>query len=173
MIGRVTGSEIKKNRDGDKKVVLLQVEITDPDDMQTVELMNNAGVNSNPPNDSNVFIVQAGKAFKVAVAVDDGIEPDAEKGEYEIYSSDGGIKKASAYCKKDGTLVLNLGADFAVRFTSLKTGFDNLVSDFNANVAKYNAHTHGGAVAAPVGPELMAQSTANVDAAKITDIMVP
>lgn len=177
MIGRVTGSEIRKNRDGDKKVVLLQVEVTDPDDVQTIELMNKAGVNSNPVDDARVFIAQAGSAFKIALAVDDGIEPDAARGDYEIYSSDGnGIKKASARCNADGILVLNFGTDYAVRFSELKAAFDEFKADVNDNVDKFKIHIHNDSLGGPTtSPTSAPQSktTADIDPAKIDDIMVP
>jgi hypothetical protein len=171
MIGRVTNSEIKKNRDGDEKVVLLQVEITDSDDVQTVELMTPPGVNSNPVDGSIVFIAQVGSAFKVALVADDGIEPTADRGEHEIYASEGGVKKSSAFCKKDGTLVLNFGDDFAVRFNKLKEAFDQLKADFNTAVSQYNLHTHNGSV--PVPTLTQTPSTADIDPAKIDDILVP
>lgn len=76
-IGRITDSKIGKNKDGDKNVRLLTVEISDPDDLQTVELINDAGEDNNPPIDSNVIILNLGDSWPVAVAVDDGVEPDA------------------------------------------------------------------------------------------------
>lgn len=183
MIGRVTGSEIKKNRDGDKKVVLLQVEITDPDDIQTVQSMGAAGVNSNPVNDSIVFIAQAGNAFKIAVAVDDGIEPTAKRGEYEIYSSKDGVKKSSAYCDEDGNLILNFGTDFAVRFSELKAAFDQLKADYDQSMVVVSNHSHNDSLGAPTTTPLLPSppfptpgiqpTTADIDPAKIDDIMVP
>lgn len=92
-IGRVTGREIKKNRDGSGSRLLLQVEMSNANDVQTVEMVNAPGEDTSPVNDSQVIIFDIGKAFKVALAGNDGIVPVATPGEYEIYSSSGGSKK--------------------------------------------------------------------------------
>lgn len=143
-VGEVKSSEIGKNRDGDLSVRLLQVEISDPDDLQTVQLMTAGGDDYSPPDGSIAVIVKSGDSWKMAVAVDDNVEPadDLEKGERELYSSDGGARKAKLRLKKDGQQVLNDGGDTAVAFSRLQTAFDQLKSDFDALVAKYNPHVH-------------------------------
>ena len=104
--GKVTGREIKKNKDGLKSVILLQVQITDPDDVQTVELMNQSGEDNNPPDGSRVTIIDIGKAFKLAIASDDDIVPISDPGEKRTYStdSDNSVVKASVHLKNDGTV---------------------------------------------------------------------
>jgi hypothetical protein len=110
-LGRVTGFAIGKNKEGDKDVVLLQVEVSDEFDMQTIELMTNQGQDERPPDDSFVLALDLGDAYKLAIAVDDGIEPDPtiEKGEKEIYSSDSGTRKAKIRLLKTGTTKINGG----------------------------------------------------------------
>lgn len=103
----VTGREIKKNKDGKKSVILLQCQITDPADVQSVELMNQTGEDNNPPDGSRVTIIDIGQAFKLAIASDDNIEPITEPGEKRIYSTDSdGNLKASFYLKNDGSVTL-------------------------------------------------------------------
>ena len=108
MIGRVTGAEVLPNKDGLTPVLMLQVEITDPDDVQSIELLRSAGVDSNPLNDCKVFIGQVGEAYKLVIANDDGILPTAEPGEYEIYSAVGAppaaVKFARVKVLKDGSV---------------------------------------------------------------------
>ena len=108
-IGRITGRQITTNRDGTKPVTMLQVEITDPEDLQTIELMNSAGEDSQPPDDSRIVILSIGQAYKIAVAVDDGIAPDAAliPGERKIYSSDGGVIKAFITWLKTGAMTIS------------------------------------------------------------------
>jgi hypothetical protein len=200
-VGTVTGREIKQNRDGLKKVRLLRVEISDPDDLQNVELMGHAGLDHSPPNGSKVFIVQAGEAFKIAVAINDNIEPSVEPGEYEIYSSADGQKKAKISLKKDGQLIIETdsntsisvdgdisieasgtmtlqgGGDNAVRFSELKKAFDQLKTDHDNFLSEYKLHVHTGVTAggASTGTTVSTQisSTADMAPAKIDDIEVP
>lgn len=134
-IGTVRGRQAGKNRDGTDDVLLLQVEISDPDDVQTVQLMNPAGENSNPPDGSQVLIIDIGSAFKVAVATDDGIEPFGSPGDKQIYSSDGAIIKAFINLLTSGIIELNGANDFAVRFNALDTQLQGLITDINAALA--------------------------------------
>jgi hypothetical protein len=118
MIGKVIGSAVDVNRDSDGNVRLLTVEITEGDDLQEIELFRHAGVDYNPPVGSIVVIQILSDAFKVGVAVDDGIEPEAEEGEYEIYSSEGGaggVKLARVKCDADGNVVCNQGSRLVAR----------------------------------------------------------
>ena len=115
MIGKVIGSAVDVNRDSDGNVLLLTVEITEGDDLQEIELFRHAGVDYNPPVGSIVVIQTLSDAFKVGVAVDDGIEPEADEGEYEIYSSEGGSKKARVKCDADGNVVCNQGPRLVAR----------------------------------------------------------
>ena len=168
-IGKVTGRTTGKNRDGGDDVLLLQVEISDPDDVQTVQLMNPAGENSNPPDGSQVLIIDIGAAFKVAVATDDGIAPFGSPGDKQIYSADGGIIKAFINLLTSGIIELNGNNDFAVRFNALKTEFDKLKAD-------YNLHTHiyspgpGGPIATAMA---IPQTTADISSAKVDEVKMP
>ena len=139
-IGTITGREIEKNLDSEKKTLLLQVLVADDNDGQTVELQNQSGEDVEPPNGSRVFILDISDSYRIVVAVDDGIEPDPsiEQGERETYSSDGGERKAKIRWKKDGQLVINDGGDTAVKFSELQAAFDKFLSDHNDLVDLYN-----------------------------------
>lgn len=164
VIGEVTGSEVSVNKDGLNNVRLIQTEITDPDDIQTVQLVRQAGEDYNPPVGSKMLIVQAGKSWKLGIIFDDVIDPSMAEGERKIYSIAGGIIKAFINWLADGVIEINGNTDFAVAFNDLKAGFDQLVTD-------YNAHTHsapGGATGTPQTP-----TTASVDAAKVNNVKLP
>lgn len=170
MIGRVVNSSLGPNKDGVRTVVLLEVELTDPDDIQTVELLTEMGLDYRPTDDSAVVVLSLGPAWKVAIACDDRVTKTMDKGEKEIYSLVGTTKKASIKWLADGVLELNGNEDFAVRFNELKTAFDQLKSDFDD-------HTHVTTATISTGPagaiSPPSPSTADIDPAKIEEIKVP
>ncbi len=170
VIGKVKDYRIDKNLTGTKNVVLLTVQLFDNDDLQTVELMTQAGDNSIPQKDSLVYVMQAARNYKIGIAVGDGITPDTTDGEKKLYSQDQGIIKAFITWLKDGILHINGSNDFAVRFNELKTGFDQLKNDFNTFVTTvYNSHVHG----TTPGPSPTGQaSSANIDASKVDNVKV-
>jgi len=142
-IGKITGREIRTNRDGSEDVVLLQVEVSDSDDIQTAELYRGAGVDCNPPDGSKVVLLGAGPAWQIAIAVNDNVTPEGlDEGEYQIYASDAGAKTANVKCEPGGDTVINDGTDYAVQYTELKSAFDQLTADFDALVAVVNGHVH-------------------------------
>jgi hypothetical protein len=118
-IGRVISSELTTNRDGERKVLMLTVEIAEAGDLQAVELFRQPGDECRPNEDATVLIADLGDAWRVAVAADDGIEPEAEAGERGIYASDAGVKKSQVMCKKDGTIEAGLNASEMVALASL------------------------------------------------------
>jgi hypothetical protein len=187
-VGVVTNSEVKENRDSDEKSLLLQCEISQLDDVQTVELYKQAGEDYRPPDDSTVVILAAGKAWKIAIASDDGIESVVEKGERLLYSSDAGVKKAQAYFQKDGTLQINVGTDYAMAFEDAKAGFDAHLAEVTANldalvatltpiVPLFNAAPVGTPVLSlgpgAVPPYTKTPLNANLDASKVESVRVP
>ncbi len=167
LIGKVTGSEAKTNRDGKTNKLMLQVEITDPDDIQTVELMTQAGEDTNPPNDSKVLILSVGDAYKIGVAVDDGIVPSMEQCEKKLYISDVGTIKAFINLLSDGNIELNGNGESAVRFAALEFAFNNLLSDFNN-------HVHPGVTAGGTSTLITATpSFADISPAEVTKVRLP
>jgi hypothetical protein len=161
---------------------MLQVEISEPDDIQDVELYSQAGEDYNPPLESAVYIEQAGEAYKIVVASDDGIVPTSNPGERQLYSSAGGSKLANIYIKVDGSVEINFGTDSAIAFSRMKTAFDQLKTDFDALVSLYNAHIHITTATVGAGPtpgvispttSTGSPSTADMTAAESPTIKVP
>ncbi len=135
MIGTVRGYNIATNRDSRNNVLLLQVEMSDPDDIQTVEYMSGAGDDTIPPVGSIVTILSVGRAWKIAIASNDNIAPTMGEGEKKIYSSDGGVIKAFINFLLDGNLELNGNGNSAVTYSALNTALQGLVTAINAVLA--------------------------------------
>lgn len=156
--GIIKGRQTAPNRDGGRDVLLLQVELTAKNDVQTVELLQGAGDQYNPPNGSKVLVISNGAAYKIAIAIDDLIALSIEVGERAIRAVLNGAVKSSLLCKVDGNLVLNEGTDFAVQFAAMKTAFDKLVSD-------HNTHVHSALNAVPT-----VLSSADMSGAKVEKV---
>lgn len=182
--GKVVGSEIKANKDGDTDVRILSVQLTDTDDVQTVEYYDDGGRDYRPPDGAEVVILDVSSSHRIAVAVDDLLEPVVSKGEMELYSTDtaGTAKAATVYLKNDGAIEILDSTDFAVRYSELQAAFDELKADFNSLVSAFNAHEHlvpsgtdipGGTTTARVPPADAASSSADITGAKIDEIKVP
>ena len=128
--GTIKGFEVKTHRDGTRPVLLLQCAISEEDDLQTVEWFGNFGEDSRPPLESEVLIGTVGNT-KYAFAIDDKQTPAAVEGEKNLYSLEGGTKKAKLSFKISGELELNGAIDFAVKFTELQTLLANLITRLN------------------------------------------
>ena len=163
MIGTVKGYQVTNNRNSDHKVVMLQVQLSDSEDIQSVELYNPFGEKSIPQNEQRVLILQLSRAWKIAIAIDDKIDPsDLNDGEKKLYSLDpSGAIAAFMTLTNTGELFLNGETDYAVRFLELKAGFDQLKSDFNNHI-----HTETGAsTSTPTVP-----SAASIDDSKVDEV---
>jgi hypothetical protein len=162
--GKVRGRELSKNKDGIANKILLQVEITSPDDIQTVEWINHDGEDSSPPDNSLVVVVAVSPGYKIAVACDDGILAESSPGEKILYSQLNGKKRTSVVLKTDGSVLidtkdtdgsqvskikidasgeislngsalnLNGSADFAVRFSALNIALQTMLTSLNADI---------------------------------------
>lgn len=132
-IGRVTGQTIAENRDGVTAVRLLQVEMSAPGDVQTVQYMPMAGDDSPPQNGDLVAVLSIGPAFQVALAVQDSVVPSMAAGEKKVYARDGaGDIAAFLNLRASGDLELNGSGNSAVTFAQLKTVIDAFVIALNA-----------------------------------------
>ena len=159
MIGTVKGHEITKNQDGDKNVVLLQVEIFDDKDIQTVQLYSMSGEIIIPQAGAKVVILpDADTGWKKGIAIDDLIEHTGiSDGEKMLYAYDAGVIKSFLKLLKTGIMELNGNADFAVRFNALDTGLQNMLTALNADIV----------VAGGAGSTILDISTAKAGTVKI------
>lgn len=135
-IGTVTGQEIKENRDGAADVRLLQVQLSNASDIQTVQYMPMAGDDSPPQIGDLVVVMPIGPAFMVALGIQDSIVPSMAAGERKLYSRDGaGAIAAFINLLAGGDLELNGNVNTAIRFTPLDTALQLLVTAINAALA--------------------------------------
>jgi hypothetical protein len=149
-LGIITNRRIGKNRDGNQNRVILQVELM-ADDVQTVELFTQAGEDTNPANGCRVNVIPVSNSYKIGVGVSDGLTPEVDPGEKEIYSTDNPVtvKKAriklntdgdviidadsgaKAEIKNDGDIILNSGTGSALKYTELDAALQLLVTAIN------------------------------------------
>lgn len=177
-IGLVTGNEVTIDRDGDSPVRMIQCQLSEEDDTQTVELIRGHGIDECPVSDFATAIILKIGNYSVCIGIDDAILSEVDEGEKEIYSilPVTNTKAASILLKADGTIECNGNTDFAVAFNDLKTGFDQLKSDFNTFVTTiYNLHNHPTAPTGPVSvPSVTGSSTsASIDASKVDTVKLP
>lgn len=156
--GRLTGREDGKNRDGDKTVRLLQVEVSSAKDVQTVELVDTFGSESNPPDDSKVFHSGVGSAWQVALSVVDNtaLQLEGKKGAKQKYSTNpaGTERIATITMDNDGTLTLTNSTNVSIILTSsgkislinndedLLTLIKNLITEIKGIVTFGSPTTH-------------------------------
>ena len=160
--GIITGRTLQKNRDGTGNRIMLQVEMTNPDDIQTVELYAPGGQDVNPPDGSRVVIIEIAPTYKIAIVADDGIEPSMLDGEQKLYATDGISILSFINLLTDGNIELNGNADFAVRFAALNTALQTFVIAINAVLAtKADASGTPGAL------------TLDITGAKVNEVKVP
>lgn len=174
MIGVVKGSEIRRNRDGARNVLVLQVQCGDVDDVQSVEMMCAMGDDFHPPVGTRVEMTAIGSAYKIAVAGDDGIVPTTTAGERKIYSIAGGVPAAIAYMKSDGTFEINNGTGTAVEFGRLKKEFNQLKSDFDTHIHAAGMILDSVSGACSGNTAMIASaSTADIDLAESDTVAIP
>jgi hypothetical protein len=191
-MGKIVGTEVGLNTEGDNDVRLVTVEITDPDDLQTVENFLAGGIDYNPSDNVVALVDDAGDSYKTVVGFDDGITPEVDRGEIEIYSteSDGSAKSARVKCDNQGNVEINGDADNAVRFSKLQEAFDQLKSEYDDVAEKLNqtidsltqfftAYVPGGptAVGSPSTWSYTVKqansSTADIDPSKVDEVKLP
>jgi len=181
-IGKITKIEKGVNRESGPVVVLLQVQLTDDGDVQTVQLMNPPGEDNMPVVGSRVVVHDVGSALKIAYAANDGLEPSMAEGEKMIYSLESGIIKgfiklyetgniiiegAKVTLTASGDLELNGNVDYAVRFNALQT-------QLTAFMVMLLAHTHSGvASGAATSGTVNSPLTLDISTAKATTVRLP
>lgn len=131
-IGTVISGSVETNRDGETNSRLLQVSISDPEDIQTVEWAHAAGDDYNPPPGTAVIVVDLGEAWKVAIAADDLIDPSVLPGEREIYSQVAGVKQASLKLLVSGILEAHsITGVTGIDFVAIASKIDQIITDIH------------------------------------------
>lgn len=157
--GTITGREVTTNKDGTNPRLMLQVQISNPADIQTVEYVSLPGQDENPINGSKVYIATVSESYKVAFAADDGVTPDMNTGEKRLYSlDDNGVIQAFIKLLKSGIIEVNGNADFAVKFDALDTALQAMLTALNADIV-----VAGGA----------GSTTLDISGAKVDEVKLP
>ena len=172
--GIVKGSEVKINLEGEKKSRVLQVEITDDQDVQSVELYRMPGEDYNPSDGTRVLVITIGTSKAAIAAADVPAVDDLEKGEREYYSDDGENRLATIRLNADSEVILNKGSETSVRYDKLQTAFDQLKSDHDGLLTYVLAHLHPGIGVAPTPPvPPLLPSTADITPAESETVKLP
>ncbi len=148
-----------------------------PDFNKKARLVSSPGIQGIPLEDDECILIRIGSDMSKTAFIGTFHKEDIEPGEVIVYSRDAnGDLIAKVYCDKDGNVTINADSDNAVRFSELKTAFDQLKSDFSSFVTtQYNLHMHPTAAtgAASLPTITGSSSTADIDPAKIDTIKVP
>lgn len=199
-IGTVVGSEIVENLDSDKDSRMLSVELSEAEDVQSVEYINQNGEQSSPLDDTTVLVLDLNQTWKLAIAINDLVDIDEtlERGEKKIYAvdsdnnvvawiylnGDGSIRldngSGSIELTASGNIVNNDGSDWVTQFTAMKSAFDTLLSDLNTFITTYNSHTHpylpgppGSTTPTSPTTSTGTSSSADMSSAKVETVLVP
>lgn len=142
-------------------------------DIQTSLQVGPHGIDSNPVKDMMAIYSQTEEKGKTVIIGYLNLNALAAAGENRLYSTDSaGELSTFIWLKADGTIEIGGSAKHMVRFEELKTGFDQLKSDFNTFISAYNSHMHPTAGTGPPSPPTATgtASTASIDSSKIDEI---
>lgn len=179
-MGRVAFSIDIERVEDDEKITLVKIDLGG-NNVISPEFYTSPGVDSAPMDGDYVATSSApGNSGQSAVGTIDPINGGvAGKGEVRLYARDeDGNTIIALYLKSDGTIEIGGSDDNAVRFAPLKSGFDLLIDQINANFQAISTDlaaiaTAAGATATypPLQPTL--EPTASIDDSKVEEIKVP
>ncbi|RPI64786.1 MAG: hypothetical protein EHM48_00045 [Planctomycetaceae bacterium] len=137
------------------------------DDMRTVELVTQAGEDTNPANGCRVVVINV-PGYKVAVAVTDDLTPEVDPGEKEIYSTDNPAtaKQARTLWDTAGNIVHNQGAKSSVTYAELDLALQAMINLIMAHV--HTSAAPGNPTTAPTAP-----ITLDISAAESPTVKLP
>jgi len=163
-LGRIISSEITENRDGEKKVLLLQAEITGPEDIKTVEYIQAAFVDARPPAGVSIFIDDLGAAWMVAPAADDGIEPESPEGQIEFYAINPAtlarVASTRTKLKTSGTVEIGVSSlDFVALAQKVLDELEDIKTDLDGFKSTFDLHVHTSGCSAGGTPTLAPTSS--------------
>jgi hypothetical protein len=147
-------------------------------DVQENNIAQPHGIDANPVKDMTAIYAQTSVKGESVIIGYINQNQLADIGELRLFSTDNSnAAQAVIFMRNNGDIEINGDADNMVRFSELKTAYDQLKSDFNAFVSIYNSHIHP-FVGVPVGvpasttptASVGTPSTATVDAAKIDNV---
>lgn len=167
-IGVVRGARVGEGYRSGKQVLILDCEIDDPEDVQSVEYLFPSGDSFIPPNGDTVLIHEVGNQLLVATAVNSGVVSTiSEAGERSLFAYKDGTVTALIDLLHSGEIVLNRGDGFAIEFEKMKNAFDEIVEFVNSHDHPFVGLDVG--VAGKTG-SVLAPSTADMSGAKVESV---
>ena len=177
MRGKITGSTVRQIPSSSLSERALTVQFFD-DDARVFDLIQSAGVDSNPAQNSAAFISDGGRPSVIATR--DGITPAANPGEYEVYSTDSPatVKKARIKAKANGKLYLATvtgSTDLGTQLGNLMSALVNLDAALTALASALTTGTlvsmaaGGTALTTAMGPITTAINAAQTGIASVLD----
>ena len=167
--GTIESISVGQNLDSGENVRLARVNVIGEDTV-TVEMPFPEGDEFVPGIGDTVYYEEVDSGFLVArcIQTTQAVDPTLLEGERELFSRLAGMRSAKFRLKADGTLVMNDGTDFGVRFNALESALNDLIDDMNVFFAFVVAHSHTSA--APGSPTVgtAADATAVPPVAKPT-----
>lgn len=140
--------------------------------VKTVDVATPFGEDSHPLKDMTAIFAETGRDGQPVIIGYVHKEKIADIGEKRIFSlKEDGTLSSYIHLKNDETINILGDEDFAVRFTELESGFNELRDDLNNFINKYNTHTHPANNTPTATTET--PSEANIAAAKIETIRLP
>lgn len=130
---------------------------------------NNFGLDSNPIKDMTAIVSETSSNGKTVIVGYINRNQVAGIGETRLFSLNAnGQLQTYLWLKNDGDTWIGGNTKHLARFEELKTGFDQLKTDLNDLVTKFNAHQHPTAGSGPPSPPTLSatSSTASIDNSK-------
>jgi hypothetical protein len=137
------------------------------------------GVDGKPVADMRAVHVRTGVKGETAIIGYINLNQKAKDGELVLYSTkadDGSSEQAYMHLKNDGDLELNGDQDHLVRFSELKSAYDELRGDLNEMVSTWNTFADEyspGQGGSPPNASKAPKSSASVDPAKVDTVKTP
>jgi len=168
---------IEPNDNDNKKTRMLTVE-ADTRDIFHVELPVNQGCEFFPCVGDRIYYDALSETYHIVPIVSGGTDATLpneklKNGERESFAVSGGKRVAKITQKQDGTIALNDGVDYAVKYNELKKQFDDLAAAFN----EFTGHTHtttataGSVTPAVINPVVAPKKyTGNLNNAKVEKV---
>lgn len=134
-IGTVVGREIIENRDSENESRMLSVELSEANDVQSIEHINQNGEQTNPLDDTTVLVLELNPSWKLAIAINDlvDIDENLDPGEKKIYAVDSSNNIVSSiYLRNTGIVEIGGGDQFVALANKVKTALDFINNVFSS-----------------------------------------
>jgi len=122
--GKILNSEIKKNIDAEIATQLFQVELAEEGDAETIEELHIPSFQYRPEDGARGFVGWITRQWRAFLSINDQVTKLViNKGECVVYSVSGGVIKAKAHFKNDGSIDIEAAAGLNI------TGPVNITGD--------------------------------------------